>query len=144
VFTCIKQIYLFLTLSDFFPVRLRGPPSFLSGGALPLGVKWPAVKLTSHLHIMPRSRMHGVILPVSQFAFMAWCSAKVKRRGSFTFTFKLTFTFTFYSLCYHVHAPHTHTHTRIYIYVQLYLSGIILSLNVHSSTLQASVLFCNG
>jgi hypothetical protein len=33
-------------------------------------------KLTTHLHLVPRSRMHGAILPFPQYAFMAWCSIK--------------------------------------------------------------------
>jgi hypothetical protein len=28
--------------------------------ALSLGVKWPGMKLTTYLHLMPRIRMHGL------------------------------------------------------------------------------------
>jgi len=45
-------------------------------GALPLGVKPPGVNLTSHLHLVPRSRMRGAILPLPQYVFMAWCLVK--------------------------------------------------------------------
>jgi hypothetical protein len=34
------------------------------------------VKLTTHLHLVPRSRMIGAIPPLPQYAFMAWCSVK--------------------------------------------------------------------
>jgi hypothetical protein len=34
------------------------------------------VKLTTHLHLVPRSRMCGAIPPLPQYAFMAWCSVK--------------------------------------------------------------------
>jgi hypothetical protein len=31
------------------------------------------VKLTTHLHLVPRSRMCGAIPPLNQDAFLAWC-----------------------------------------------------------------------
>jgi hypothetical protein len=31
-------------------------------------------------------RMSGTILPLPQYAFMAWCSVKKKHRDNFTFT----------------------------------------------------------
>jgi hypothetical protein len=34
------------------------------------------VKLTTHLHLVPRSRMRGAIPPFPQYAFMAWCWVK--------------------------------------------------------------------
>jgi hypothetical protein len=42
------------------------------------------VKLTTHLHLMPTSRMSGTIPPLPQYVFMAWCL--VKHRDNFTFT----------------------------------------------------------
>jgi hypothetical protein len=48
--------------------------------ALSLGVK-----LTTHLHLVPRSRLHGAIPPLPQYVFIAWCL--VKHRDNFTFTF---------------------------------------------------------
>jgi hypothetical protein len=56
-------------------------------GALSLGVKRPGVKLTTQLHLVPRSRMSGAIPPLPVYVFMAWCL--VKHRDNFTF-------FTFY------------------------------------------------
>jgi hypothetical protein len=44
--------------------------------ALSLEVKWPGVKLTTHLHLIPSSRLRGAIPPFSQYAFVAWCSGK--------------------------------------------------------------------
>jgi hypothetical protein len=40
------------------------------------------VKLTTHLHLEPRSRMRGAIPPLPQNVFMAWCL--VKHRDNFT------------------------------------------------------------
>jgi hypothetical protein len=67
--------------------RLWGPPSLLPSGYQGLftwGVKRPAVKLTTHLHLVPRSRMHGA---VPTFPNMhSWCSTQLKQRDNFTFT----------------------------------------------------------
>jgi hypothetical protein len=41
------------------------------------GLGW-AMKLTTHLHLVPRSRMHGAIPPLPQYAFMVWCSVKTQ------------------------------------------------------------------
>jgi hypothetical protein len=45
------------------------------------------VKLTTHLHLVPRSRMRGATPPLSQYVLKAWCLAK--NRDNFTFTFIL-------------------------------------------------------
>jgi hypothetical protein len=45
------------------------------------------MKLTTHLHLEPRSRMCRAIYPLPQYASMAWCSVKEKQRDNFTFTF---------------------------------------------------------
>jgi hypothetical protein len=42
-----------------------------------------------------RSRLHGAILPLSQYAFMAWCSVKGKSKGIYIYIY-------------------THTHTGVY------------------------------
>jgi hypothetical protein len=34
--------------------------------------------LTTHLHLVPRSRMRGALLPLPQYAFMAWCLVKAQ------------------------------------------------------------------
>jgi hypothetical protein len=46
-----------------------------TGGSFPGGVK-----LTTYLHLVPRSRMRGAIPPLPQYVFMAWCL--VKRRDN--------------------------------------------------------------
>jgi hypothetical protein len=61
------------------------PPIEWVPGALSLGVKERGREATTHLHLLPRSRMHGAIPPLSQYVFMAWCL--VKHRDNFTFTF---------------------------------------------------------
>jgi len=43
------------------------------------------VKLTTHIHLVPLSRMRGAIHPLPQYAFMAW--RLVKHRDNFNFTF---------------------------------------------------------
>jgi hypothetical protein len=53
------------------------PASYSMGirGSFP-GVKRPGVKLTTHLHLVPKSRMSGAIPPFPQYAVMVWCSVK--------------------------------------------------------------------
>jgi hypothetical protein len=34
------------------------------------------MKLMTHLHLVLRSRLHGAIPPLPQYAFMEWCSVK--------------------------------------------------------------------
>jgi len=43
------------------------------------------VNLTTHIHLVPRSRMRGIMPPLLQYTFMACCL--VKHRDNFTFTF---------------------------------------------------------
>jgi hypothetical protein len=38
------------------------------------------VKLITHLHLVPRSRMRGALPPFPQYAYMAWCSFKAQRQ----------------------------------------------------------------
>jgi hypothetical protein len=59
------------------------PPIQWVPGALSLGQNGQGVKLTTHLHLVPRSRMCGAIPPLPQYVFMAW--SLVKHRDSFTF-----------------------------------------------------------
>jgi hypothetical protein len=47
------------------------------------------VKLTTHLHLVPRSKNEWSYTSTPQYTFMAWCS--VKHRDNFTFTFTFTF-----------------------------------------------------
>jgi len=41
--------------------------------ALLLGIKWPDVKMATHLHLVPRLRIPGVIPPLSKYVFTARC-----------------------------------------------------------------------
>jgi len=48
-----------------------------------MGTRVPFLGQTTHLILMPRSRMRGAIHPLPQCVFMAWCL--VKHRDNFTF-----------------------------------------------------------
>jgi hypothetical protein len=87
------------------PDRLWRPTSLLSSGyqeELSLGIKQPG--LTTHLHLVPRSRMRGAILSLPQYAFMPWCS--VKAQGQlylylYYFDFAVFFFFFFFVLWFY-------------------------------------------
>jgi hypothetical protein len=48
----------------------------------------PGVKVTTHLHLVPRSKNAWNYISTRQYAFMAWFL--VKHRDKFTFTFTFT------------------------------------------------------
>jgi len=48
------------------------------------------MNLTTHLHLVPRSRMCGVIPPLPQYASVAWCSVKKKHRDNFSTLYNKT------------------------------------------------------
>jgi len=53
------------------------PPVQWVPRALSWGVKWPeGVKLTTHLHLLPKLRMCGATPALLQYVFMAWCLIK--------------------------------------------------------------------
>jgi hypothetical protein len=63
------------------PDRLCGPTSLLFNvyqGLFPWGQSGRGVELTTHLHLVPRSRIRRTIPPFPQYAFMAWCSLKAQ------------------------------------------------------------------
>jgi len=49
------------------------------------------VKLTTHLHLVSRSRRCGAILPLRQYAFMAWCSVKKEAQGQLSLLLPFTY-----------------------------------------------------
>jgi hypothetical protein len=49
-------------------------------GILPSGKNGRSVKLTTHLHLVPRSRMRGAIPPLPQYAFTAWFSVEAQEQ----------------------------------------------------------------
>jgi hypothetical protein len=63
------------------------PPIEWVRGAVYLGVK-----LTTHLHLVPRSRIRGAIPPLPQYVFMAWWL--VKHSDNFNFYLKRLITST--------------------------------------------------
>jgi hypothetical protein len=57
----------------------------LSNGYLGLflwGKSGRGVKLTTPLYLVPRPNMSGAISPLPQYAFMTWCSVKIKSPGT--------------------------------------------------------------
>jgi hypothetical protein len=53
-------------------------------GSFPGGLSGRGVKLTTHIHLVPKSRMRGAVPPLSRYAFVAWCSVK-EAQDNFTF-----------------------------------------------------------
>jgi hypothetical protein len=72
------------------------PPTQCVTGALSVGESGWGVKLTTHLHLVPKSRMSGAIPPLPQLVFMMWCL--VKHRDNFACIFTFTFTLTVFCL----------------------------------------------
>jgi hypothetical protein len=69
-----------------YSVATRG---YFRGGG---GVVW-SIKLTTHVHLLPKLRMHGAVVYLRfSYIFMTW--RLIKQRDSFTFTFRFTLTFT--------------------------------------------------
>jgi len=68
-----------------FAIRLASYPMAVS-----LGVKRPGREATTHLLLVPRLIMSGIIPPIPLYVFIAWCLVK---QGNFTFTSTFTFTF---------------------------------------------------
>jgi hypothetical protein len=44
------------------------------------------VKLTTHLHLVPRLRMRGAVPPLSQYVLMVWCLVMHKDNFNFTWS----------------------------------------------------------
>jgi len=57
-------------------------------GSFPEGKAAEVVKLTNHLHLVPRSRMRGAVSPLPNMP--PWRGAQLKKHGdSFTFILRL-------------------------------------------------------
>jgi hypothetical protein len=76
-------IFLFTTMSRI-ALGTTQPLIQWVPGILSLGVSGWGVKLTTHLHLQLRSRMHGTLPPLLhyQYIFTAWCL--VRHRDNFT------------------------------------------------------------
>jgi hypothetical protein len=83
LFAAEAEMFLFDTVSRpaLGPTQ---PPIQWVPGVLSLGVKRPAVKLTTHLHIVSRSKNEWSYTSTPQYVFMAWYL--VKHRDNITFT----------------------------------------------------------
>jgi hypothetical protein len=68
-------IFLFPTVPETALEPTQPPIQWVSV-ALSLGESGWAVKLTTHFHLVVRSRMRGAIPPIRLYVFMAWCSVK--------------------------------------------------------------------
>jgi hypothetical protein len=73
------EIFLFSTVSRLVLEPTHSPIQWVTG-VLSLGVKRPSREVAIHLHLVPRSEMHGAVPPL-QYAFMIWCLVK-KTRGT--------------------------------------------------------------
>jgi hypothetical protein len=70
-------------------VRLETQPAnqwVVSRGLFQTRVKWPGVKLTTHLHLARKVKNEWSFTSPSPYVFMAWC----KDRDYITFTRKVT------------------------------------------------------
>jgi hypothetical protein len=63
---------------DFQTCTGAHPASYPMGARDSCGQNGQGVKLTTHLHLVRRSRMHGAVPPLLQYVFMAWCSVKAQ------------------------------------------------------------------
>jgi hypothetical protein len=65
------------TLEDAWKLNIHREYTLFLGGihGFVLG-SGPGVKLTTHLHLVQRSRMRGAKPPLPQYIFMAWCIVK--------------------------------------------------------------------
>jgi hypothetical protein len=70
-------IFLF-TITSKMALGSTQPPIQWVTGAPSLGVKRPGVKLTTHLHLVPRSKNEWSYTSIPQYAFMAWCSVEAQ------------------------------------------------------------------
>jgi hypothetical protein len=68
-------IFLFTTASRT-ALGPNQPPVQWVPGALSLGLKWPGVKLITHLHLVPKSKNAWSYTSTPQYAFMVGCSVK--------------------------------------------------------------------
>jgi hypothetical protein len=70
-------IFLFTTASRM-ALGPTDPASYpvITRGSFPGGKATGGVKPTTHLHLVPKSRMHGAITPLPLYVFMEWCLVK--------------------------------------------------------------------
>jgi hypothetical protein len=77
-------IFLFTTASRTALGPTQPPIQWVPGAFFPWGQSGRGVKLTTHVHLVPRSKNAWSYTSTPQYAFRAWCL--VKHRDNFTFT----------------------------------------------------------
>jgi hypothetical protein len=81
-----------LNVFSFEPLFISGSGAHPASYTLGTRVSFPGGKVARAwswplLHLVPRSRMHGAILPLLQYTFMVWCPVKKKHRDNFKLNF---------------------------------------------------------
>jgi len=90
------------------------------------------VKLTTHLHLVPRSRMCGILPPFPQYVLMAWCL--VKHRDNFTLSWCMSCTcnVTSHDLSYTCYvSSHDVCLARVMLRLMIYVIHVMLRLMMH-------------
>jgi len=117
------------------PNRLRGPPSLILNwywGSF-TGVKLPRLKLITHLDLVSRLRMSGIIPLRLLYAFMTQTGDNFK---TFIYIYICVCVCVYIYIYTHIHTyiyTHTHTHTNTHTHTHTHTHSQA-SLNEHKSS----------
>jgi hypothetical protein len=78
-----------------------------TGDYFPGGKSCRGVKLTTHLHLVPRSKNAWSYTSTLQYVFMAWCLVKHRYNFTFTFTNLLSTTLYYDTVTFLIHSLST-------------------------------------